>query len=85
MVEYCSSIFGRKRWCWKVEHKGTKAYNNVIKVIQSEGNIVANTREEALKFLTEAFPGIVDESGKAASKFGYRIDNVSDNASNGLM
>lgn len=68
----------------KYGHKGTKEYNSVLNAIKSGGNIVASSEEEALKFLKEAMPGIGDETGKQASKFGYRIDNFVDEAKDGL-
>jgi hypothetical protein len=68
----------------KYGYKGTKEYNSVVKAIQSGGNIVANTKEEALQFLKEALPGIADETEKTTSKFGYRIDEVVDKGKDGL-
>jgi hypothetical protein len=68
----------------KYGHKGTKEYNSILKAIQAGGNIVANSKEEALRFLKEAFPNIADDTGKTASKFGYRIDNVVDEVREGL-
>jgi hypothetical protein len=68
----------------KYGFKGTKEYNSIVKAVRSGGNIVANTIEEALKFLKEAMPGIADETGKAASKFGYRIDEFVEKAKEGL-
>jgi RHS repeat-associated protein len=67
-----------------IGHKGTKEYNSVLNAIKNGGNIVANSKEEALKLLKEAMPGIKDETGKQASKFGYRIDSVSEEAKEGL-
>jgi RHS repeat-associated protein len=70
----------------KIGFKGTKEYNSVLKAVRSGGNIVANTKEEAMQLLKEAMPGIADESGKTASKFGYRIDNdLVDKAKDGLV
>jgi len=68
----------------KYGYKGTKEYNSIVKAVQSGGNIVANTKEEALQFLKEALPGIGDETGKAASKFGYRIDEFVEKGKDGL-
>ncbi|MDP4247802.1 MAG: RHS repeat-associated core domain-containing protein [Bacteroidota bacterium] len=69
----------------KYGYKGTKEYNSIVKAVRSGGNIVANTKEEALNFLKEALPGIADETGKAgASKFGYRIDSFVDKGNEGL-
>jgi RHS repeat-associated protein len=68
----------------KYGHEGTREYNSVLNAIKSGGNIVASSEEEAMKFLKEAMPGIGDETGKQASKFGYRIDNFIDGSKDGL-
>jgi|GEM_PF-2745152 len=68
----------------KYGFKGTKAYNEVVRAVQAGGNIVANSKEEALKFLKEAFPDIVDDTNKTTSRYGYRIDDDTLNGGSGL-
>ncbi len=43
------------------------------------------SKEEALMFLKEALPDAVDETGKAASKYGYRIDEAANAATSGSV
>jgi len=79
-VEHLEDAVKIGKYGWK----GTKAYNEVIKAIQGGGNIIANSQEEALKFLKDAFPDMADETGKVASKYGYRIDNFVEVPKDGL-
>ncbi len=69
----------------KYGFKGTKAFNEVVNGIRKGGNFVANSKEEALMFLKEALPDAVDETGKAASKYGYRIDEAANAATSGSV
>jgi len=68
----------------KYGFKGTRAFNEIVRAVQAGGNFVANTKEEALTFLKEAFPDIVDETGKAASRYGYRVDEFVESSKTGL-
>jgi RHS repeat-associated protein len=69
----------------KYGFKGTKAFNEVVNGIRKGGNFVANSKEEAMKFMKEAFPDALDESGKAASKYGYRVDEAAEAATSGTV
>lgn len=69
----------------KYGFKGTKAFNEIVNGIRKGGNFVANSKEEALKFMKEAFPDALDESGKAASKYGYRVDEAAEAATSGTV
>jgi RHS repeat-associated protein len=55
-------------------HVGTAPYNTIKNAIAKGGNFVAKTEEEAMTFLNDAFKDIPNETGKAESRFGYRID-----------
>ena len=55
-------------------HKGTKPYREALEAIQGGGNFVAGSKDEALKLLDEALPGIPNQTGKGQGRFGYRID-----------
>jgi RHS repeat-associated protein len=68
----------------KYGFKGTKAFNEIVRAVQAGGNIVASTKDEALKFLKEAFPDIADETNKTTSKFGFRVDPFEETEKKGL-
>ena len=65
--------------------KGTKAFNEIVNGVRKGGNFVANSKEEAMNFVKEAFPDALDESGKAASKYGYRVDEAAEAATSGTI
>lgn len=68
----------------KLGHKGTKSYNEAIDAVKKGGNFVASSQEEALEILNATFKNIPDETGKATSKFGYRIDEAVEALKDGL-
>jgi len=69
----------------KYGFKGTKDFNQVVNGVRKGGNFVANSKEEALMFLKEAFPDALNETGKAASRYGYRIDEAANAATSGAV
>jgi hypothetical protein len=65
-------------------HPNTPPYLEAVKTIKKGGNYLIATKEKAIELLKTAFPTIIDETGKKASKYGYRIDNFVGNLENGL-
>ena len=69
----------------KLGHKGSKAYRTAVKEVQKGGNYVASSMDEALEILNAAFKDIPNETGKKASKYGYRIDEAVEATKDGLL
>ncbi len=59
-------------------------FRETVNAIRKGGNFIVDSQEKALKLVKAAFPSILDETGKQATKYGYRIDNFVENAEKGL-
>jgi hypothetical protein len=65
-------------------YPNTPPYRKVISAVEKGGNFVIKSKEEAIDLLKKVFLKISDETGKQASKLGYRIDNVVDTNAKGI-
>ncbi len=65
-------------------HPNSPPYRKVVQTIQKGGNYIITTKEKALELLKNSFQVMPDETGRQASRAGYRIDNFVENAEKGL-
>jgi hypothetical protein len=62
-------------------HSGTKSFVDAKNAIEKGGNFIIKDKQKAIELLEKAFIGILDETSKTTSKFGYRIDDFKEIAS----